>query len=49
MDKWRSRAMLVDPHRTRITLAPSMKARRVPPWVYRNLQNSPQKCGKDVV
>jgi hypothetical protein len=35
--KWRSRAMLVDPHKTKITLAVATKARRLPPWVYRDL------------
>ncbi len=40
MAKWRSRAMLVDPHKTKINLAPASKPRRLPPWVYRNLQAS---------
>jgi len=38
--KWRTRAMLVDPHKTRIRLAPTVKPRRIPPWVYKSLQSS---------
>lgn len=37
--KWRTRALLVDPHRTRIILELSTKPRRVPPWVYVKAEN----------
>jgi len=36
--KWRSRARLVDPHRTKITLVVGTRPKRLPPWVYRGLQ-----------
>ncbi len=36
--KWRTKAMLVDFHKTKITLSPSRKPKRVPPWMYEELK-----------
>lgn len=38
--KWRERALLVDPHKTRITLEPTVKTKRVPPWIYRKTEDT---------
>jgi hypothetical protein len=41
-ERWRVRAMLVDPHKTRITLGLTKKTKRLPPWVYRRFVKSPK-------
>lgn len=48
MVKWRSRAMLVDPHKTKIILAPASKPRRLPSWVYKGLQASSKNEDKEL-
>jgi hypothetical protein len=35
--KWRTKAMLMDPHKTLITIELSDRRKHVPPWVYKNL------------
>ena len=42
MKKWRKKAWLIDPNKTKITLIPSASSRKkhVPAWVYRNLDPS---------
>jgi hypothetical protein len=35
--KWRSRARMIDPHKTKLTLETSSKAVHVPPWMTRSL------------
>jgi|APFre7841882590_1041340.scaffolds.fasta_scaffold449947_2 hypothetical protein len=36
-EKWRARARMIDMRKTKVTLAPGAKQKRVPPWVYRKL------------
>jgi len=36
--KWRLRARLVDPHKTKIILELTAKPRHVPPWVYGKIE-----------
>jgi len=41
-ERWRVRAMLVDPHKTRITLGFTRRTKRLPPWVYKRFAESPK-------
>ena len=36
--KWRTKAMLVDFHKTKISLSHSRKPKRVPPWMYEEIK-----------
>ena len=40
--KWRSKAWIVDCHKTKLTImsSTSIKPKHVPPWIYRKLQSS---------
>jgi len=40
--KWRSKAWIVDCHKTKLTImfSTSIKPKHVPPWIYRKLQTS---------
>lgn len=38
--KWRSRAMLIDLHTTKITLELADKSQRMPPWMFKRVQQS---------
>jgi len=35
--KWHSKAMLIDLHKTKITLIQTKKPKHVPPWIYKKL------------
>jgi hypothetical protein len=43
MKRWRLRALLVNPHETKLTLSSTSKPRRVPPWFFREMADAAEK------
>ncbi len=39
--KWRAKAMLVDTHKTKLTIVSTSDSRHVPPWVYKMFVSTP--------
>jgi hypothetical protein len=40
--KWRTKALLVDPHKTRIFFEFTVRQKRSPPWIYRKVKWTPK-------
>jgi len=43
LKKWRLKALLVNPHETKLILSSTSKPRRVPPWFLREMADVAEK------